>query len=70
MSFLKSILRRRQPDHGGLVISREIGEQVFIGDDITVTVVDWKKGGRIEEIELHIEAPKDVKILRGELDRE
>lgn len=67
MNFISSILRRRQPEYGGLVISREIGEQVFIGDDITVTVTGWKKGGRIEEIELHIEAPKDIEIVRGEL---
>lgn len=67
MRFLSSVLRKREPDKGGLVLSREIGEQVFIGDDITVTVLGWKQGGRIDEIELHIEAPKDIVISRGEL---
>lgn len=36
--------------------------QVWIGDDVCVSVVD--SGGRIR---LHIEAPKTVKVLRGEI---
>lgn len=57
-----------RPEHiGRLTLSREIGEQIHIGDDITLTVVGWKRHGVVEEIDLHIEAPKSVKILRGEL---
>ncbi|OAI55166.1 hypothetical protein AYO44_00175 [Planctomycetaceae bacterium SCGC AG-212-F19] len=46
-----------------LVLSRKIGEQIIIGNDIRVTVVDVK-GGRVK---LGIEAPTDVGIFRSEL---
>lgn len=46
-----------------LVLSRKPGEQVVIGSGITVTVLDVV-GGRIR---LGVEAPDDVRILRGEL---
>jgi carbon storage regulator len=46
-----------------LVLSRKIGEQIVIGNDIRVTVVDVK-GGRVK---LGIEAPTDVGIFRSEL---
>lgn len=46
-----------------LVLSRKEQEVVHIGDNITVTVV------RIgpNTVRLGIEAPKDMKIVRGEL---
>jgi carbon storage regulator CsrA len=46
-----------------LVLSRRPGEQVRIGDDITLTVIE-AVGGRIK---LGIEAPRHVPIMRGEL---
>jgi carbon storage regulator len=46
-----------------LVLSRKPGEKVVIGNDITVTVVAVL-GNRIK---LGIEAPGDVRVLRGEL---
>ena len=46
-----------------LVLSRKLGEKVVIGGGITVTVLDVI-GGRIR---LGIDAPDDVRILRGEL---
>ena len=46
-----------------LVLSRKIGEQLRIGDDITVTVLKIC-GGRIR---LGIDAPEGVRIMRGEL---
>lgn len=46
-----------------LVLSRKLGEKVFIGDSICLTVVDIDRG----KIRLGIEAPRDVSISRQEL---
>lgn len=46
-----------------LVLSRKRGEQIVLGDDITVTVVEIS-GNRIK---IGIEAPPYVRIVRGEL---
>jgi carbon storage regulator len=46
-----------------LVLSRKPGEQVYIGNHITITVVEIK-GNRVR---LGIDAPSDVSVLRAEL---
>jgi len=46
-----------------LVLSRKPGEQVVIGDGITLTVVEVR-GGRVR---LAFDAPAQVGILRAEL---
>ena len=46
-----------------LVLSRKLGEKIFIGDNICITVVDIDRG----KIRLGIEAPSDLTILRGEI---
>jgi carbon storage regulator len=46
-----------------LVLSRKPGEQVYIGNHITITVVEIK-GNRVR---LGIDAPSDVTVLRAEL---
>ena len=46
-----------------LVLSRKLGETICIGSDITVTVLEVK-GNRIR---IGVNAPEDVKVLRGEL---
>lgn len=46
-----------------LVLSRKLGEKIYIRDDITITVVDIDRG----KIRLGIEAPRDVQIFRQEL---
>lgn len=46
-----------------LVLSRKLGEKIFIGDDISIQVVDIQAG----KIRLGIEAPREVKIIREEL---
>ena len=46
-----------------LVLSRKPGEQVYIGNNITITVVEIK-GNRVR---LGIDAPSDVSVLRAEL---
>ena len=47
-----------------LVLTRKVGERIQIGNDITV-VVTKSAGNRVT---LGIEAPKDVRIVRGELE--
>ena len=47
-----------------LVLSRKVGESIFIGESIQVTVVQTAKNGRIR---LGIDAPPEVKVLREEL---
>jgi carbon storage regulator len=46
-----------------LVLSRKVGERLVIGDDI-VLIVNKIAGNRVT---LAIEAPNDVRIVRGEL---
>jgi carbon storage regulator len=46
-----------------LVLSRKLGEKIFIGDDVTITVVDIDRG----KIRLGIEAPRDLPVYRHEL---
>ena len=46
-----------------LVLSRKLGEKIYIGDNICITVVDIDRG----KIRLGIEAPREVPIFRKEL---
>jgi carbon storage regulator len=46
-----------------LVLRRKLGEKIYIGDNICITVVDIDRG----KIRLGIEAPRDVPIYRQEL---
>ena len=46
---------------GNLVISREAGESLQIGDDITVEIVEVKCNGKVV---IGIRAPRRVNILR------
>jgi len=46
-----------------LALTRKPGERIVIGDNIVVTVVDIKG----DNIRLAIEAPRQVKIYRGEI---
>lgn len=48
-----------------LVLSRKEGEQLLIGDNIVLTV-NRVSGNRVA---IGIEAPREVPIVRGELDR-
>ncbi|MEX2185922.1 MAG: carbon storage regulator [Pirellulales bacterium] len=47
-----------------LVLSRKPGEQIRVGDDITITVVEVR-GNRIK---IGIEAPRSVGVARSELE--
>jgi len=46
-----------------LVLSRKVGERIWIGDNIAVTVVRITGGG----VRLGIEAPDDLAVVREEL---
>ena len=46
-----------------LVLSRKLGEKIYISDNICITVVDIDRG----KIRLGIEAPRSVPIFRQEL---
>jgi carbon storage regulator len=46
-----------------LVLSRKLGEKIYISENICITVVDIDRG----KIRLGIEAPRDVPIFRKEL---
>jgi carbon storage regulator len=46
-----------------LVLTRKVGEQIRIGEDILVTVLDMTKGN----VRLGIEAPRQVSIHRHEV---
>lgn len=48
-----------------LVLSRKIGERIWIGDDIAVTVVRITGGG----VRIGIEAPNEMPVVREELKR-
>jgi carbon storage regulator len=45
------------------VLSRKLGEKIFIGDNICITVVDIDRG----KIRLGLEVPRDIPIYRQEL---
>jgi carbon storage regulator len=49
-----------------LVLSRKVGERIVIGDNITL-VISKVSGNRVT---IGIEAPRDVKVVRGELEEE
>jgi len=46
-----------------LVLSRKLKEEIYLGNDVSIKVVEITKNG----IKLGIDAPKDMIILRGEL---
>jgi carbon storage regulator len=48
-----------------LVLSRKQGEQLLIGDDIVLTI-NRISGNRVA---IGIDAPREVRIVRGELER-
>ena len=51
-------------ENGRLVLTRRIGEAIQVGDDVCVQVV------RIDgsKVRIGISAPRDVRILRAELE--
>jgi carbon storage regulator CsrA len=56
--------RPGKKENAMLVLTRKIDEQIKIGDDITITVIKLRNN----QIRLGIEAPRDVRVLRAELE--
>lgn len=48
-----------------LVLTRKLNEQILIGDDIKITLIRV----RGNSVRIGIEAPRDVRVVRGELDK-
>jgi len=46
-----------------LILSRHFGESIVIGDDITVQVLDVRRG----QVRIGITAPKDIPVHREEI---
>lgn len=46
-----------------LVLSRFIGEKIYIGDDVVIQVVSV----RGDKVKIGVEAPAEVKVMRAEL---
>ena len=46
-----------------LVLTRKPNEKIVIGDDIVITILQFKGNG----VRVGIECPKDVRIVREEL---
>jgi len=44
-----------------LVISRKIGDQLYIGNDIVITILNIDRF----QVSLGIDAPSDIRILRN-----
>jgi carbon storage regulator len=49
-----------------LVLTRKPGQTVEIGPDVVVSVYEIREG----QVRLVVEAPADVKIMRGEITQE
>ena len=48
-----------------LVLTRKVKEQILIGDDIKVTFIRCQGN----KVRIGVEAPRDVRVVRGELKR-
>ncbi|MBP3709462.1 MAG: carbon storage regulator CsrA [Treponema sp.] len=46
-----------------LILSRKVDEQIKIGDNITITIIEV----RGEQVKIGVEAPKSVKVFREEV---
>jgi carbon storage regulator CsrA len=48
-----------------LILSRKVGEKIAIGDNVTI-IINRISGNRVA---LGIQAPKNIRVVRGELER-
>ena len=46
-----------------LILSRKTDQQIKIGDDITITIIEI----RGDQVKIGVEAPKNVKVFRQEV---
>lgn len=59
------VARGREPDSVAymLVLSRRVGERLFIGNDIVVTIIDVRSDG----VRVGIDAPREIRVTRAEI---
>lgn len=46
-----------------LILSRKTDQQIKIGEDITLTIIEIKG----DQVKIGVEAPKDIKVFRQEV---
>ena len=46
-----------------LVLSRRVGERLFIGNDIVITIIDVRSDG----VRVGIDAPREIRVTRAEI---
>jgi len=46
-----------------LVLSRKVGETIWIGEDIEIVISEVKG----EQVKIGIRAPRNIEVIRGEL---
>ncbi|HWL22212.1 MAG TPA: carbon storage regulator CsrA [Ureibacillus sp.] len=49
-----------------LVLSRKVGETIWIGEDVEIVISEVKG----EQVKIGIRAPRSVEVIRGELRQE
>lgn len=49
-----------------LVLSRKVGETIWIGEDVEIVVTEVKG----DQVKLGINAPRNIDVIRGELRKE
>ena len=50
-----------------LVLTRKRGEKIQIGDDVTITVCEFRHTSGGLQVRIGIEAPREVPVHRGEV---
>lgn len=50
-----------------LILGRRIGERIKIGDEVTITVLDVQQHHYGDQVQLGIDAPKDIPVHREEI---
>lgn len=61
----KRIPQRTRFGDSGLILARLIGDKIMIGDDIVITVTNIDRVRN--EVQLGIEAPRNIPVVRKEL---
>ncbi|RKQ14559.1 carbon storage regulator CsrA [Ureibacillus endophyticus] len=46
-----------------LVLSRKVGETIWIGEDVEIIISEVKG----EQVKIGIQAPRNIEVIRGEL---
>lgn len=61
---MKGTPKDRSPQNPGtLILTRKVGERIFIGSDVAVQLIDIRGG----QAKIGVSAPRDVAINREEL---